>query len=730
MDLFSQPNDAGARRAIKASLAPRLPRRSFPTKRLPIRGSRFLVPDLSRSSIRFHLDPRKREALRVKHSAWFIAPALLLLNCSLTRAQSSTVEVSSPDHQIVLRFAVQHGKDQIPNGTQDGQLVYSVSFHGKQVFEESALRLELASQPALGAKVHIAGIKPSSGVDDYTLLAGKASAIHDAYNSLAVQAVEGADPGRQLAIEARVYNNAVAFRYHVPEQAALSRYQLTQEDTEFRPVMDASAWALRLPNYQSGYESEYVPQVLSALSNQGGVSSYILNGAPMLMHLPGAAWAAVGEADLEGNAAMYLENPTGNWTGHYIVSKISPPVEGQGPSVDASLPHDSAWRVIMLGDTSADLVESNVITDLNPPNRVEDTSWIHPGKASWNWWDGDLGPDGKSAYTTKNMEYYVDFAAESGFPYMMLDAGWSGQDITTMRGNVDVPELVRYAAKKNVKIWIWLYSKAVAAQMQEAFPLYEKWGVAGVKIDFILRNDQQGIKWYYDVAKLAAEHHLMVDFHGATQPWGIQRTYPNVMNYEAVLGLENNKAGRRDGPIDRTVFPFTRMLSGPLDYTPGGFDNVTQEDFVAQDKSPMVVGTRAQQLALYVVFEAPFEMVSDAPSGYADQPSFQFIKDVPTNWDETRVLNGEPGEFITIARRHGDEWYLGSITNWTPRDLRVPLTFLGSGSYRAEIYQDAVDATQNPKHVLIRQQQVRSSDVLTLPMASGGGCAVRFVLLR
>ena len=494
--------------------------------------------------------------------------------------------------------------------------------------------------------------------------------------------------------------------------------------------MDADAWALRLPNYQSAYESEYVPQVLSALSNQGGVSSYILNGAPMLLHMPGLAWTAVGEADLEGNAAMYLENPTGNWTGHYLVSKISPALDGKAPAVDASLPHNSAWRVILIGDTAGQLVESNIITDLNPPNRVEDTSWIHPGKASWDWWNGDLGPDGQSAYTTKNMEYYVDFAAESGFSYMLLDAGWSGNEITRMRGNVDVPELVQYAAKKHVKIWIWLYSKAVAEQMQQAFPLYEKWGVAGVKIDFVLRNDQGGIQWYYDVAKLAAEHHLMVDFHGATQPWGIQRTYPNVLDYEAVLGLENNKAGRRDGPINRTTFPFTRMLSGPMDYTPGGFDNVTREDFVARDTHPMVMGTRAQQLALYVVFDEPFAMVSDAPTAYANQPAFRFIQDVPTTWDATHVLNGEPGEFVTIARRHGDEWYLGSLTNWSARDLRIPLQFLGKGAYKAEIYEDAADSGENPKHISIHEQSVRSSDTLVLHLASGGGCAIRFIRVK
>ena len=664
--------------------------------------------------------------LPFRSSAFCLLSLFSVSGSILVLAQSSPVEVSSPNLQIAVHFSVKTADGKQAGGSY-GQLAYAVMFHGKQVFEDSALRLELENQTPLGANVQIANATTGSGVDDYSLLAGKTSAVHDPYNSLTLEARESGSAGRVFEVEARVYDSGLAFRYRVPEQPALSRYRLTQEDTEFRPVVDADAWALRLPNYQSAYESEYVPQVLSALSNQGGVSSYILNGAPMLLHMPGLAWAAVGEAYLEDNAAMYLENPTGNWTGHYLVSKISPALDGKGPAVDASLPHDTAWRVILIGDTPGELVESNIITDLNPSNRIEDTSWIHPGKASWNWWNGDLGPDGQSAYTTKNMEYYVDFAAESGFPYMMLDAGWSDRDITKMRGNVDVPELVQYAAKKHVKVWIWLYSKAVAEQMQQAFPLYEKWGVAGVKIDFVLRNDQQGIQWYYDVAKLAAEHHLMVDFHGATQPWGIQRTYPNVLDYEAVLGLENNKAGRRDGPINRTTFPFTRMLSGPMDYTPGGFENVTREDFVARDKNPMVMGTRAQQLALYVVFDEPLAMVSDAPSAYANQPGFRFIQNVPTTWDTIRVLNGEPSEFVTIARRHGNDWYLGSLTNWASRELRIPLRFLGKGSYKAELYEDATDAGQNPKHVSIREQNVRSSDVLTLHLASGGGCAIRFV---
>jgi alpha-glucosidase len=382
----------------------------------------------------------------------------------------------------------------------------------------------------------------------------------------------------------------------------------------------------------------------------------------------------------------------------------------------------------MVADDPGRFVESNLVYDLNPPSHLEDTSWIHPGKASWNWWVNDVDKDGKPAYTTENMKYYVDFAARSGFPYMMLDAGWAvDRDITKLNGKVDVPELVRYAATKNVKVWIWLYSESVMKQMRDAFPLFEKWGVAGVKIDFVNRDDLEGIQFYYDVAREAAQHRLMVDFHGTRTPWGLERTYPNVMSYEGVLGMENSKMGRRDSPVDRSVFPFTRLLAGPMDYTPGGFNNATEDGFVARNTSPMVMGTRAQQLALYVIYQTPIQMVSDSPQAYVGQPAFQFIKDVPVSWDATRVLNGRPGEFATIARRHGNEWYLGSMTNWTPRTMSVLLNFLDSGAYTAELYEDAAEAATEPEHVRVRKQTVHSGQTLTLYLAPGGGCAIRFI---
>ncbi len=396
-----------------------------------------------------------------------------------------------------------------------------------------------------------------------------------------------------------------------------------------------------------------------------------------------------------------------------------------------SLPHHSAWRVVLAGDTPGALVESNVITSLNPPSEIKDTSWIHAGLAAWDWWSGSVGADGKPAFTTATMKYYVDFAAKSGFPYMLIDAGWSVPgDITKMNGKVDVPEVVHYAAAKNVKVWIWMNYRETDAQMEEAFPLYERWGVAGLKIDFVERDDQRGIDFYYRAAKEGAEHHLMLDFHGATKPTGINRTYPNVLSYEAVLGMEQNKAGARDTPQHRVTLPFTRMLAGPMDYTPGGFENVTEANFVSRSLRPVVMGTRAAQLAMYVVYETPFQMVSDTPKAYEDQPAFDFIKHAPATWDETKVLNGEPGEFITMARRKGGDWFLGSMSDWTPREFELPLSFLGSGHYTAEIYTDEADAAQFPKGVSIQKKTVDRDGRLTIKLGPGGGYAVRFTPVK
>jgi alpha-glucosidase len=648
---------------------------------------------------------------------------VLSLFCVLT-ARAETL--SSPDGMLVLVIETSANAA----NPQESQLVYRVTFRGKPLVDQSALRLELEGQRPLGSDVRIVRATPSTFDETYRLLTGKASEVRNHYNALRVDLEEPSGLRRKLTIEARAYDEAVAFRYVVPEQNPIRSFRLTKESTEFRIAKDATTYSLILPNFRSMYESEFVKLSISSFSNQGGVASKVLIGLPTLMELPGVAWMAITEADLRGNSSMYLTNPSASWQGHWFESVLAPEEEDPDVIVKGTLPHHSAWRVLLVGDEPGRLVESNVITSLSPESEVADTSWIHAGRASWDWWSGSLGSDGKPAYNTETMKYYVDFAARSGFEYMLVDAGWSGRDITQMNGKVDIPELVRYAAAKNVKVWIWLYYGSVDAQLEEAFPLYEKWGVAGIKIDFIERDDQHGIDFYYRVAKAAAEHHLMVDFHGATKPSGLERTFPNVLGYEGVLGMEQSKAGSRDNPDHHTTLPFTRMLAGPMDYTPGSFHNVMRDEFVPRMESPMTMGTRAHQLAMYAVYQAAIQMVADWPKVYEGQPAFEFIRNTPATWDETRVLNGRPGEFITITRRHGKEWFLGSLTNWDARQLNLPLDFLGAGEFTATIYSDAPDADKHPEIVQVEKKVVTRASHLEAKLAPGGGYAVRFVPVK
>ncbi|HZU29235.1 MAG TPA: glycoside hydrolase family 97 protein [Bryobacteraceae bacterium] len=645
---------------------------------------------------------------------------ILLFAACLASVTAQPITLKSPDGNLAIRF------EKTPK-----RLVYDVSFRGKPLIVDSALALELQGQPELGPDLSIVNASTSSADETYHLLTGKASTVRNRFNAVRLQLEEHGAWWRKLELEARAYDDAVAFRYVIPDQTAMRELRLTAEDTEFRLAKDATAHALILPNYRTMYESEFLRLPVSALANQGGgVNSRILIGLPLLLEVPGVAWMAITEADLRDYSSMYVMNTGDGWNSYLLESKLAPSMRDPDICVQGALPHHSAWRVLLVGDEPGRLIESNVITSLNPESAIADTSWIHAGKASWDWWSGSIGRDGKPAYTTETMKYYVDFAAQSGFPYMLVDAGWSAPgDITKMNGKVDIPELVRYAAGKNVRVWIWAHWSEVDRQLEEAFPLYEKWGVAGVKIDFMSRDDQSMIAFYYRVAETAARHHLIVDFHGATKPWGMERTYPNVMGFEAVAGMEQAKGGMRANPDHDVTLPFTRMLAGRMDYTPGGFDNVTKGEFEARSVNPMVMGTRAHQLAMYVIYDAPFQMVSDSPHAYNDQPAFQFIHDVPATWDETRVLEGRPGEFIAMARRSGGDWYVGAMSNWNPRRLDLPLTFLGPGRYRAEIYADADDADKLPKNVSIRKQVVDRSSRLQITLAPGGGYAVRFVPL-
>ena len=652
---------------------------------------------------------------------WFCSTVVL--------AQPRTALLRSPDGRLEIRFETSQSQKDQPEtpAAEHGQLVYSVKVEGKPLLERSVLRLDLQGQPPLGADVRIANTAASESDSTYKLIGGKTSTARDRHNELRVDVEEPTGLKRKLTVEARAFDDAIAFRYVIPRQPILRDFRLLKEDTEFRLSRDAVSYALVLPNYRSMYESEFLKLPISAFSNQGGVASKVLLGLPLLIDVPGIAWLAITEADVRDYPAMYLTNPSESWLGHWLQARLAPSLNDPEVVATGTLPHPSPWRVLMIAQSAGQLIESNVITSLNPAPTIADTSWIRPGRASWDWWSGSIGPDGKPSYSTETMKYYVDFAARSGLEYMLVDAGWSSlADITHMNGRVDIPALVQYAKAKSVGIWIWLHYAAVNQQMEEAFPLYEKWGVAGLKIDFISRDDQAGINFYYRTAELAARHHLMVDFHGSTKPSGIERMWPNVMGYEGVLGMEQSKAGVRDNPDHHVMLPFTRGLVGPMDYTPGGFENVTPGEFVARGLRPMVIGTRAHQLAMYAIYQAPIQMVSDHPQAYEGDPSFEFIKRAPAAWDETRYIGGTPGEWIAVARRSGQDWYLGSMTGSTARDVEIPLSFLGGGQFSAQLIRDAEDADQFPKKFVIENRQIDRRTTLKVRMASGGGFAARF----
>ena len=658
--------------------------------------------------------------------------------CVAAFGRESEVTLNSPDGLLNITFRTVEnprnssgrrnsaGNENETNLPATERLVYEVNYKDKPVIASSAMGLDLDGNRVLGESVRIVAQHLSEGSDDYRMITGRVAEVTESYNAVMLEIVESRGSSRRMKVEARAYNDAVAFRYLVPEQPAMTEYRLKSEKTEYRLAKDAVAYALVLPNFRSGYESEFQRVPVSGLSNQGGVASYYLVGMPLLLEMYGVGWVALAEADIEGNAATYLRNPSGSWAGHWFESVASPSLTDGELAVAGGLPHKTAWRVVMVAEEPTHFMMSNILTNLNPECRIADVSWIKPGKSAWDWWNGSLNRKGEHAYTTETMKYYVDFAAETGLEYMTIDAGWSGSDITLCRDNVNVPEVVAYAKTKGVKVVVWVGGTNVWRMMDEAFPLYEQWGVAGLKIDFILRDDQAGVDFYYRVAEKAARHKLLVDFHGCTKPWGLQRTYPNVVGFEAVLGMENSLVGVRDTPENRLVTPFTRMIGGLLDYTPGAFENVTREEFEARNRKPMAMGTRAHHLAMYVVYESPFQMVSDWPERYRDDPCFEWIRTVPASWDKSIALNGYPGEYLTVARKRGNDWYLGAMNTRTAREYEISLSFLEAGKYLAEIYADAPDSRWFPKKTVRKTMKVTPASRLRIDMEPDGGVAVRF----
>jgi alpha-glucosidase len=574
-------------------------------------------------------------------------------------AQEDVVSLKSPDGKIEIRLL--EGPPIFAELAGFGHLTYQVDFKGKRLIDPSYMGFEIRDALPLGHKLGLVQVTRESNAR---------------FNEAVVDYLQNGSLGRRMTVEVRAFNEGIAFRYVVPFAAVFETLPIENELTQFVFAKDGSAYPQVLRGYQGGYAEGYIKQTLS------GIHEDALIGLPFLVEQPGVGWAAVTEAGVEDFAGLFLQHQEGR----AMRARLAPRVDGSKMSVLTKTPMASPWRVILIGERPEEFVESDIAASLNEPAKV-DTSWVQPGKIT------DARED--------NVDRRIEFAAASGFDYVLVDG------VTQ--------ELVNRARGKKVGVWVAAPWRTVESQMELDFSRWEQWGVRGVKVTGMHRDDQDMVAFYRKVAAEAAKHKLMVAFEDAYKPDGLGRTFPNVMTRDAALTSKYAAEGARVTPEHNVMLAFSRVLAGPLDYAPGWFDNVTAEKFEVREKRPMVLGTRAHQLALFVIFASPLQTVADAPEAYAGQKEFDFIKAVPVTWDETRALDGKVGDFIVVARRKGEEWYVGAITGEDGREVSLPLSFLGSGEYTAEIYGDSGFTTN----------RVKATDKLTLKLAAGGGAAIR-----
>ncbi|HTN38691.1 MAG TPA: glycoside hydrolase family 97 catalytic domain-containing protein [Arachidicoccus sp.] len=389
------------------------------------------------------------------------------------------------------------------------------------------------------------------------------------------------------------------------------------------------------------------------------------------------------------------------------------------------------WRLWMINEDDASVLRNTLVYQLATPSKIAQTDWIHPGKVAWDWWNDNniTGVDFKSGINNDTYKYYIDFASEFGLDYILLDEGWtkSTLDLTHPNPQIDVPMLVEYAKKKHVGVILWVLWNPLDKDMNKILDLYKSWGVKGIKVDFMARAEQYMVNFYTRTAIACADRHLMVDFHGAYKPTGLERTYPNVISFESVHGLENDKWESTITPGHDVTLPFTRMVAGPMDYTPGAMHNVVKKNFFPAFSQPMSMGTRAHQTALYVLFESPLQMLADNPSNYLKEKDYTtYLSKFPTTWDDLRVLYADAGKAVILARRKGNLWYLGGITNWDPFNHPVKLDFLGKGKYQMELLKDGINADRAAEDYKLVHKSVDASTSLSVPMAPGGGFSAIF----
>ncbi len=625
-------------------------------------------------------------------------------------------QVQSPDGKIIVTI----------KNTE--RIFYSVSFEGGEIISDSPISLTV-NDGILGIN---AKVKRSHTEEVYReihpVVRQKSAVITDHYNQLRL------DFKRAYSLLVRVYDDGLAFRWETG-----FKDDITVLAEEFTVCLRADQEVF-FPQENSMYthqEREYLRLALS------GITPEIFSSIPLLIDIKDGPKVAVTEAGLYDYPGMYL---SGTEDDPYCLKGIFPyyPLETKQTSDrdvkiikrtdymaktkgDMSFP----WRVLVIAGKDGQLIESQMVFKLSGETRLHDLSWIKPGKVAWDWWNANnvYDVDFEAGINTETYKHYIDFASEYEIEYIIMDEGWYELgDLMKVNPEIDMEELTSYAKQKNVGIILWVIWKTLDDQLDEALEQFEKWEIKGIKVDFMQRDDQWMVNYYWRIAKAAADHHLLVDFHGSYKPSGLRRAYPNVLTREGVRGLEWSKWSDGASPENAVTIPFIRMLAGPLDYTPGAMINATESQFKAVYSKPMSQGTRCQQMAMYVVYESPLQMLADSPTHYMkEEECMEFLTAVPTVWDETVVLDASVGNFVLLARRSGNEWYIGAMTDWDPRDLKADLSFLHDGEYTLTSWQDGFNANRNAEDYKKSVMTVTMDNVLDIHLAPGGGWVARIV---
>lgn len=628
---------------------------------------------------------------------------------TVSYSSAKDYKVASPDGKIVV--TVSAGTD----------LKWSVTCEGKTAITSAKAGMVLGDGRVLGQNETARRIIPGK-IDQVleTVVAYKRSKITDNCNTLLIAFRSG------LAVQFRAYNDGVAYRF---ETSLKDSIIVKNEIADIQFPQGSYSWYPLEESFMSHNERILIYSSLDTIGNRH------LASLPALFRANGIN-VLFTEADIEDYPGMWLRGAgpgriAGVQPGYPETEKLNGDRDFYVTSTKDFIATTKGtrtfpWRAFVITGNDGQLVESDMVFRLASPNRLTDYGWIKPGQVAWDWWNANniYGVDFKSGINNDTYRYYIDFASKNGIEYIILDEGWYKTGTTVLESipEINVPELCKYAESKNVGVILWVVWKTFWDKIDEAVALYEKWGVKGVKVDFMQRDDQKIVNFYYEAARKTAEHHLLIDFHGSYKPDGLQRTYPNALTREGVRGMENDKWERTITPEHDVTLPFTRMVAGPMDFTPGAMVNMDRANFNPQFTRPASQGTRVHQMSMYVIYESPLQMLSDSPSNYMnEQECTDFLVRVPVVWDDLKVLDAKTGDYLLLARRSGNDWFVGGMTDWNRRQMELDLSFLPSGEYSMEIFQDGINADKHAQDYKHLKSNVKSGDKLKIEMAPGGG---------